>query len=617
MTPLLKATQTLILSPISNIFTRITQRKPKVQDIKWLIFPVIALICLSASLTKLPLNAYAISDPLSVPNNKFGIHLIDAVTEESSPAAGLVNSSGGDWGYITVIIEAKDRSLDKWQSFFNDLRRRHLIPLIRIATSPKDGYWQIPGEEEAKNWADFFDYLNWPTKNRYIIVYNEPNHAQEWGNTVDAGSYAVILEKFILTLKSRNSDYFILNAGFDASSPQKPPQYEDEVRYLTEMNKEVPGIFDELDGWVSHSYPNPGFTGSPYSVGRGTINNWQWELSTLQGLGLKKSLPVFITETGWEHAEGLSPDNNLPSSDTVAGYFKYAFENVWTDPRIVAVTPFLLTYDQAPFDHFSWKIPTGEKHYSDVLGISTPNPYPMYYSIYQTVANLAKNKGQPVQIESAQLTSDGMYPSIVAGQNYHLKLNFKNTGESIWGDQGELKLLVLQGQTDLGIQVENIGSNIRIEPGQSYQFSLTLKAPNTGTFTTKLALYDGANLVDTGNLTYQTAVKSPVIVQIEALLRWRNDSSGDYFLSVSSNSSDYLREITLDKSGVSSQLQMLELLPDYNFDFTLERPYYQKKTIHQSVSSGLNSLNFGELQPDFFSAIFHPKELWKLLPFSN
>src|SRR3989344_7005670 len=121
--------------------------------------------------------ALAIVDPLAVPNNRFGIHLIQATHDESSPAAQLVNSSGGDWGYITVLIEGKDKSKDKWQAFFDDLRRRHLIPLVRLATIPDSaGFWKRPDEGEAQVWADFLDSLNWPTKNRYVIVYNEPNH---------------------------------------------------------------------------------------------------------------------------------------------------------------------------------------------------------------------------------------------------------------------------------------------------------------------------------------------------------------------------------------------------------------------------------------------------------
>ncbi len=53
--------------------------------------------------------AYAIYDPLSVSNNRFGIHILNP--SEVEKAAELVNSSGGDWGYVTIPIRANDRDL--------------------------------------------------------------------------------------------------------------------------------------------------------------------------------------------------------------------------------------------------------------------------------------------------------------------------------------------------------------------------------------------------------------------------------------------------------------------------------------------------------------------------
>ncbi|MFH1536320.1 MAG: hypothetical protein ABIC96_04640, partial [Patescibacteria group bacterium] len=287
----------------------------------------------------LPPSTFAVVDPLAVSNNKFGIHIISATPDESSPAASLVNSNG-DWGYITVLVERKDRKHDKWQEFFNDLRRRHLIPLVRLATEPQSNFWKRPYEGEEIAWADFLDRLNWPTKNRYVIIYNEPNHATEWGNLVDAKSYAETLDKTIAALKNKNQDFFVLNAGFDASAPSKPPFFEEQTIFMRKMNEAVPGIFNKLDGWVSHPYPNPNFSGSPANYGKGTVRTWMWEQEFLQSLGVS-NLPVFIAETGWKHAEGINFDNFLPSAETVSQYFKQAFQGSWNAPGIVAVTPFL------------------------------------------------------------------------------------------------------------------------------------------------------------------------------------------------------------------------------------------------------------------------------------
>lgn len=334
-------------------------------------------------------TTHAMVDPLSVPNNKFGIHLISATIDESSPAASLVNSSGGDWGYVTIVIERKDKDQNKWQAFFNDLKERHLIPIVRIATESDRGYWKLPDEGEEIVWADFLDSLEWPTKNRYVVVYNEPNQAKEWGNVVDPVSYARTLDKIISALKNKNENFFVLNAGFDASAPSRFPLYEDEELFLKSMNEAVPGIFDRLDGWVSHSYPNPGFSGLPSDIGRGSIKTYSWELGLLSQLGLKKVLPVFITETGWRHSEGLQIDPRLPSSEKVSNYYNEAFNGAWIDTSIVAITPFLLTYQETPFDHFSFKkFGTNE-----------------YFPQYQIMAEIPKTAGKPILEEKKRETS--------------------------------------------------------------------------------------------------------------------------------------------------------------------------------------------------------------------
>lgn len=563
-------------------------------------------------------SAYAIVDPLSVPNNKFGIHIIQATPDESSPAAQLVNSSGGDWGYITVLVESKDRNHGKWQEFFNDLRRRHLIPIVRIATQPDGAYWKRPYEGEDIAWADFLDALNWPTKNRYVVIYNEPNHGQEWGNKVDAALYAKILDQTITALKNKNQDFFVLNAGLDASAPSKSPDHEDEMVFIKQMNEAVLGIFDKLDGWVSHSYPNPGFTGSPDAAGRGTVRTWFWELQQLRSLGVNKNLPVFITETGWKHAEGLTYDSRLPNTETVSKYYQLVFENAFNSSRIVAATPFLLSYQEAPFDHFSFKKITGEKQDERILGIEYPDA--KFYSMYQAIADLPKVAGKPIQENKAQLTGGEIYSLIVSGETYNISFTFKNTGQSIWNDplyNEQVRLVVIQGAKELGIGPVTIPKDTKIEPGQEYTFKVGLKAPLSGAFKVVLNLYKDGKQFDTENLSFTTEVKPPVIFKIKSGLRWKEDSSGSYILSVKGATGETLQNIPLDKNGMSKEIEAKYLLPGYAFDFTLEKPFYKPSQIRQTVYDGINTLDFGTLQPDLFSAILNPGELWKLTPFSK
>ena len=120
------------------------------------------------------------------------------------------------------------------------------------------------------------------------------------------------------------------------------------------MNEAVPGIFGKLDGWASHSYPQPNFSGSPLGTGRQSIRAYEEELKFLSEEFEIKNLPVFITETGWMHDVGKTFNNQYLSMDAVAENFKIAYKEVWLpDDRVVAVTPFSIWYD-TPFDHFSW-----------------------------------------------------------------------------------------------------------------------------------------------------------------------------------------------------------------------------------------------------------------------
>ena len=509
-----------------------------------------------------------------VPNNKFGIHIISATPDESSPAASLVNTNG-DWGYITFLIESKDRNENKWQEFFNDLRRRHLIPIVRLATKPVNEHWERPYEKEYEAWADFLDKLNWPVKNRYVVIYNEPNHAKEWGNFTDPKNYAQVLDQIVTALKNKNQDFFVLNAGLDQAAPHQPPQYYDEELFLKEMEKTVPGIFNKLDGWSSHSYPNPAFVGSPNAYGRGTVRGWMWELQVLRNLGLTKNLPVFITETGWKRNKGLS-------SEIIGEYLQIAFLNAWSSNQIMAVTPFLLNYQEPLFEDFSFKNPTNG-----------------YYPQYEKIQGMPKISGQPVQENKAELLQGEIYSSIVSGQDYQILLKFKNTGQSIWNSK--VKLVTIQGGKELGI--ENVTVDKAVEPGQEYSFNLKLKAPDSGIFKVALNLFNEEKQFDSPNLEFTTEVKAPVILVIKSGLKWKKDFSGNYFLTVSGPIGEKVMTVNLNK-----ELEARFLLPDYAFDFTLERPYYHLVRLRQTLKLGVNILDFGSLQPDILTAILKPKQ---------
>ncbi|PIS23309.1 hypothetical protein COT49_00470 [candidate division WWE3 bacterium CG08_land_8_20_14_0_20_40_13] len=280
-------------------------------------------------------------------NNKFGLYIY-AEVDYVEYAGDMVNSNGGDWGYVLLPINVKDYEASKWTKIFELLNQKHLIPIIQL--------WDLTKKEQEEQIAQsayFLNSLPWPTKNRYISVYNEVNDDRFWRGKADPIAYAEILSATIDSFKRVNPNFFMLNGAFNASA-RSGPGYIDEEEFLLKMDKAVPGIFKKLDGWASHPYPQPEYRGSPYSSGRDSIKAYEWELALLAKHFNVKDPPIFITETGWAHKEGEDENTKYFSKETVAEFYKIAFREIWLpDQRIVAVAPFTIKYP-APNDHFSF-----------------------------------------------------------------------------------------------------------------------------------------------------------------------------------------------------------------------------------------------------------------------
>jgi len=408
----------------------------------------------------LPVNA------VESANNIFGIHLAQPQLEAIREASDLVNSNGGKWGYVTLVIQENDRDVSKWQSVFDSLRELHLIPIIRIATSAEGENWRRPEKKDADQWINFLNSLNWVVKNRYIILFNEPNHGSEWGGEVDEKSFAEVIFEFAKKFKEKNSDYFIMMAGFDASAPSWVPGMEDEETFLRRIsnfqfpiskqtsNNQQPTsktVFDYIDGWASHSYPNPGFSGSPLGRGRGSVRTYEWELDLLKDMGVSKNLPVFITETGWKRSKsyGLGVMGYLDESSVA--------EN---DERVKAVTPFVLDYQTDPFLEFSWKLPSAKA--SEEQG---------FYQQYYTVQSISKVKGEPGQIEKGKISFD-LPRELVAQSKYNFRVTLKNQGQGVWDRDDSYELKVMNDELRDSVLVSEIKD---IKPGEEKIIDFSLK----------------------------------------------------------------------------------------------------------------------------------------------
>jgi hypothetical protein len=321
-------------------------------------------------------SASAIVNPLETPNNKIGIHIL--FPSELEEAAKLVNSSGGEWGYVTLPIQAGDKDIDKWQTFMDECKRLKLIPIIRLATEGdyfNTKVWRKPDEEDIMDFANFLNSLSWPTKNRYIIVFNEVNRGDEWGGSPNPEEYAKLLDFAVVTFKTAHEDFFMISGGMDNAAPNKSGEYMNQYTYMHAMNQSVPDIFTKVDGLSSHSYPNPGFS-QPFSVQtQMSISSFRYERQLAKTFG-GKELPIFITETGWT-------GDKVP--DELRGdYYYQALTSVWNDTGIVTVAPFLLRAHSGPFQQFTFlnqdgketKQYTAVKNYPKVKGRPVTPPQP-------------------------------------------------------------------------------------------------------------------------------------------------------------------------------------------------------------------------------------------------
>lgn len=337
--------------------------------LRFQVLGIILIVCVYLFSSSL---AIAAENPLEKPNNSMGIHIL--FPDELEAAAKLVNSSGGEWGYVTIPIQIGDRDLMRWQKFMDDAKRLKLIPLIRLATEPdptNTSVWRRPTDYDLVDFANFFNSLSWPTKNRYVILFNEVNRSDEWGGVPPSPSeYAEIVKYADDVFKSRNEDFYLILGGMDAAAPNDYVKHINGFTYLEDLTSD-PEVLNSVDAFSSHSYPNPDFSAPPSESKKNNVVSYRYEYDLINR-NREEKLPVFITETGWS-------DKKLPSS-VISQYYEETMKNIWGEDRdkIVAITPFLLNSVGGPFDHFSFLKNGEEKGY------------------YKTLVGIKKETGAPV-----------------------------------------------------------------------------------------------------------------------------------------------------------------------------------------------------------------------------
>lgn len=251
------------------------------------------------------------------------------------------------WRYVTIPVTLDDLGKrSEWQKFFDQAVALRLIPIVRLNTRYDTilDAWVIPSRKDIIDLARFLSSLNWHQDEKLVIVFNEVNHAKEWGGKIDPLLYTSILRFTSDWLRSEGHNYKILPAAMDLAAPNGVDTRE-AFTYLGSMLQFDPEIFSQIDYWNSHSYPNPDFAASPKRTGQNSLRGFLYELTWLKNK-TGRELEVFITETGWA--------SSYLTNYYLSEYYLYALNYIWSDSRVKAVTPFIMRGSPGPFASFSF-----------------------------------------------------------------------------------------------------------------------------------------------------------------------------------------------------------------------------------------------------------------------
>lgn len=291
------------------------------------------------------LSLTTLSPAMASEGQVLGIHILHPYELPDATKLIKTETNQDKWHFVTIPLSLDDlNNPGEWQKFFNEAKKQKLIPVVRLVTRFENGSWQIPTRKNIVDQATFLSKLEWPTDDRYIIVFNEVNHAKEWGGTIDPTQYSQVLRFTSDWFKTEQHKYVVLPAAMDLAAPNGSETME-AFRYLNQMYTADNDIFKTIDIWNSHSYPNPGFSSSPQRTAQNSLRGFEHELRFLEDK-TDQELKVLITETGWV--------NTRQTTRWLESYYDYAIKHIWSDPRVIGVTPFVLRGDPGPFSEFAF-----------------------------------------------------------------------------------------------------------------------------------------------------------------------------------------------------------------------------------------------------------------------
>lgn len=308
----------------------------------------------------------------------------------------------GPGGHVKLIFDGVVPGMSgpraEWVDRIREAYDRDLVPVVRFA--PDWGDRRVrnqsdPGSdglrytELAASYVAIVRGLPLRDGHRfYVEVHNEPNLCYEWA--CDRGRFDAdhipserIAEEYASLLRDVGDALHalgdpriqVVNGGLAPGGVRwcecagtGTGAFEGgntSATFLAQMAAAVPGVFDRLDAFASHSYPAEGEGWGffvPYDRAGAGLRWFETELRTIG----REELPVLMTETGWP---ATHDGTTYGSRDDVAAWTRQAYEGVWlTHPSVRAIMPFILLDRGGSWDGFAWAAADG-------------SPYPVYREV--------------------------------------------------------------------------------------------------------------------------------------------------------------------------------------------------------------------------------------------
>lgn len=322
--------------------------------------------------------------------NRYGIGLVEPGSASDFDLAAKLAGPGGHVLVIFADMTPGRHDADPgWKESISQAYARDLIPVVRLAPPWDNRNVRAMGESPtsykglAQAYKDVVASLprreGWPL---YLAAHNEPNLCYEWvckgGGWITedqmASEYAHYLADVADAIHELGDPRLKVTLGALAPGGVTKCQCDGDgyeggttaLTFLQKMKEAVPGVFDKLDVWASHSYPAKGEGFGffcPLPDAYTGLKFFEKELATIG----KPDLKVLVTETGWS-IDGDAGSGCPPQSrEQVASFTVDAYQNVWeTHPSILGVTPFMLR--SSSWERFAWTQVDG-------------TPYPVYSAV--------------------------------------------------------------------------------------------------------------------------------------------------------------------------------------------------------------------------------------------